>query len=607
MERVTTTIPEVSRLAAGVRPGVKGASSLRRPILFALACVAPVVAAIWLVPGFHTQDGPAHLYNSEILLDLVRRGEESKFAETFEARWQPTPNWAGHLLPMALMLGVEPAVAGRLMATITLVGVLAATLWLRRRVAGPRHFMTAALAASIISINFLWLLGFWGFLLGTALCFVTWGVAWNPHAAERGRWGWRFALPISGLLLLGYFCHPVSLAVCVFGLILIAAFQADEGRSERLGWTFASCVPLIPLFIWYLLVMRHAGGFRPIYENLKHVTSPASWASQLGWVEPISLSSKVALPFTRSRSAAFFLLSPLLGIGIGLYLTCLSRWFGAKKMSPLSLRMMGKSVPEQRAKNYQWLWWTLASLLLFGGLVVPDTVGEAHGNYLPQRVVLIGLLVCVVAFDASRATHAARRCAWASNVALGLALVVQVAFVWDYAIHSSRVVGGMLTEASPHVGRDQKIAGLMIDLRGPFRANPLMHADALFGLGSGNVVWSNYELSHYYFPLRVKQGVSHPSSAAFENVAKWDGKADVSNRLKEWTSLLGAHHQHIDRLVIRGFDESLDTATRIWFDVDHENELSRVRVWKRREGNDGPLNASPQAESGGIPTLVGRE
>jgi cobalt-zinc-cadmium efflux system protein len=42
------------------------------------------------------------------------------------------------------------------------------------------------------------------------------------------------------------------------------------------------------------------------------------------------------------------------------------------------------------------------------------------------------------------------------------------------------------------------------DLRGRFRANPLVHLDCWLGVDTQNVVWSNYEAAYYYFPVRLK-------------------------------------------------------------------------------------------------------
>src|SRR5262245_36768533 len=78
----------------GRHPRIQGAAVL-------VIALLPAVAAIWSVGWFVTQDSPAHVYNAEILarsFDL-----DSPFATTFSIRWQPIPNWVGHILLAGLV------------------------------------------------------------------------------------------------------------------------------------------------------------------------------------------------------------------------------------------------------------------------------------------------------------------------------------------------------------------------------------------------------------------------------------------------------------------------------------------------------------------------
>src|SRR3954471_24722592 len=80
----------------------------------------PVLLAIWIVPGFTTQDGPAHVYNAWILADSF--SSHSSYDPYFEVRWQPLPNWAGHLALAALFQVVSPRAADRILMSLTLAG-----------------------------------------------------------------------------------------------------------------------------------------------------------------------------------------------------------------------------------------------------------------------------------------------------------------------------------------------------------------------------------------------------------------------------------------------------------------------------------------------------
>ena len=173
-----------------------------------MLALVPALAAIWLVPGFVTQDGPAHVYNAQILAWSFDPG--SPFRDIYTIRWQPIPNWVGHLA-LAGLVAVLPAwTADRILISVTLARVrVGRSSGYAGRVAGGRHLTAAALLAALLAMNITWLLGFTGFLLGACLFPITLGYWW-PHRDDlrAGRIAvmWR-------LLVLGYFCHLVSLGL----------------------------------------------------------------------------------------------------------------------------------------------------------------------------------------------------------------------------------------------------------------------------------------------------------------------------------------------------------------------------------------------------------
>jgi hypothetical protein len=229
----------------------------------------------------------------------------------------------------------------------------------------------------------------------------------------------------------------------------------------------------------------------------------------------------------------------------------------------------------------------LAGLLLLGGLIGPDTLGEGHGNYLAQRVLLMGLAALVPVLEFGRTRIA--------TALLAVAVALQSAFVWDYARRSDRLVADLL-RAGPHLRPADRVGSLLLRLRQRYRANPLLHADDLLGVGTDRVLWSNYETAHYYFPVQVRPEVPHPPPLAFEQASIHDDPAAAAARAAEWLALLEAHHAQIDALVIQGEDPSgrLDAITARWFEpIAREGA---VRVWRRRAAGtlpsevDGPVH-----------------
>ena len=161
---------------------------------------------------------------------------------------------------------------------------------------------------------------------------------------------------------------------------------------------------------------------------------------------------------------------------------------------------------------------------------------------------------------------------------LAVALGLQSATVWDYARASERTAGRLL-KAGPAVGNGRRVASLLIDARTPFRANPLLHADCALGVGTGNVIWGDYETRFYYFPVHVVDGLDHPDPAELEWIALHHAPEDAPARLRRWERLLERHRRSIDEVVVWGHDPRLDAVTARWYAPVYED--GPVRVLRR--------------------------
>jgi hypothetical protein len=93
----------------------------------------------------------------------------------------------------------------------------------------------------------------------------------------------------------------------------------------------------------------------------------------------------------------------------------------------------------------------------------------------------------------------------------------------------------------------------------------LLHADCLLGLGTGNIIWSNYETRHYYFPVQFHAGLDRPDAGELEAIALQDDPADASARADHWEQLLSNDHAAIDVLVVWGNEPRLDAISARWF------------------------------------------
>jgi hypothetical protein len=533
-----------------------------------LAALTPALAALAAVPWFVTQDGPAHLYNAEILARSLSANAErrSALSSAYQVRWEPLPNWAGHIVLLGLHAVAPPRWANLAINALTLVAFSGSVLWLRWRVAGTRGLPIAALLAALLGMNVAWLFGFTGFLLGAALFPLTLGVWW---AGRKGLGIGRVGA-LAGLLVLGYFGHLVSLALTVIGLAVLATLtpvsdhhagarrEVRRAWAVRLAWTAAAGLPLVPLGLIYLRLSRRGGGMRPEWGHLANPASLGAWAAQLGWADPISLASRKVLPFHAGPARGAVLLAPAIWLLLALGLA-----------SAATLRTRDRDRDEGARHRHGWS--LLGALLILGGLAAPDTLGASHGHYLPQRIVLLGLAALLPVLELDFRRWLVRSCA----LALLVALAVQSAFIWDYALDSGRNAG-TFWRARGAVGTGRRVATRLTALRGRFRANALLHADCLLGLGTDNVIWSNYETRFYYFPVQFHPGLDRPNALELEEIALQDDPRDADVRYRRWEQLLQRHHAAIDVLVVWATDPRLDAIDARWFEPVAEDGPLRV-------------------------------
>jgi hypothetical protein len=543
--------------------------------------LTPALSAVWTVPGFVTQDGSAHVYNARILASSWDPG--SPFRDVYTIQWRPIPNWGGHLALASLVALFPARSADRIMISLTLVGFAAAILWLRVRVAGTRHLPVAAVLAALLAMNITWLFGFTSFLLGACLFAITLG-CWWPHR-DRASLG-RIA-GLSALLVLGYFCHLVSLGLTLVGLIVLAVASPpaeclvpSRGRFRwtRLGALAASFLPLIPLGLCYLGLARRGGPMNPRWENLADPLALASWKAQLAWADPLTLATKESLPFTDRVSRAFLVFSPAVWMGAALAawgLAAASAWFKGGMLGPRGPAQGSDSSAEAApATTDRRGWLILAALLIVGGVAGPDTLGPDHGAYLPQRVVLCGLVALAAVIDVDLRRWSGRA------AALGLvgAVILQSAILWDYALYCDRTAGQII-RARDAVGCHCRLVAMPATIRSRFRANPLLHAGNWLGVDSGNIVWNNYETRYYYFPVQFRPEIDRPHPDELERLALQDDPRQAIDRGRDWERILARHGDAIDMLVIYKSDPHLDATTARWFSLVERR--GDVRVFAR--------------------------
>jgi len=510
--------------------------------------LAPALLAIASTPGFTTQDGPAHVYSARVLNASL--SGHSPFASTFRVDWEPLPNWVGHLVTMLAVAALPAEVANRVVSALTLVAFASSIVILRWVVAGSRGIETSAVLAAVLDLNVTWLLGFTSFLLGATVGAFTLATWWSG----RDRFGPARSLLLAVLLVVNYFCHPISLGLTLAALAILAAVTPGTGRLVRSGWMVLSGIPLVPLTLAYRSLTRSGGGLEPVWKHWS--PSFQGFVSQIGWVDPLSLAAKSVSPFDAGPAMIpAVLLAPAVWAVVALGVLFASSW------------------PRRGTDRRGWL--IIAVGLVVVGMVSPDTLGVKHGHFLPQRIVLLGLVAIVPWLDLGMDRLAAK----GALAALLVALAVQTAFIWEYAQSCHDRVSPFLRIAA-RFEAGTRSGTLLNAIRGRFRANPLLHADGLIAASSDALFWTNYETAQYYFPVKVRADVDHPVATSFEQVAILDEPGDLDRRIRLWRDLIRDHGAQIDKIVEWQSDTILDAVIDRGYQVT-DREGPFLRVWSR--------------------------
>jgi hypothetical protein len=509
-----------------------------------------------------TQDGSIYLYNSHIILQSLK--PNNPFRDHYAVRYLPLPYWGVYIFLAFLMAIFPERIADHLVVSITSVGLFVCILWLRRKVNGWDGMTLVVPLALILSINTLWLIGLYNFLFGAGCYLVTLGFWWSRKDDLTP----SHVILLAGLLIFGYLCHPVSVSVTALALVILSIATPGRWRRRAL-WTLVSILPLVPLFYFYRTLMRAAAQAHPRWTDLDNMLSLRQW---LGYVRGANIflitDDEPDLLFSHTISGLSHLPAATTWIILGVALFLISALIGVRSAS-------------QRAGNPRRGWILLCVLLLLLGLFGPDDLGDAHGGFLRERVLLLGVATMIPILPVRLTGGLSRRLFAAGGfAALLMGCCLQVAAVWNYAQVSNRLAAELMA-AKPYIGVSQRVAALIDQPEDNYRAKPLLHLADLFGIDTGNVIWNNYGPGLYYFPTKFRDA---RNTELFHGPVfpEFTDSANAQKDLDDWSKLISEIQSRTDVLVVWGGGPDLDDTYSEWFEDEPVFENDDVRVFKHR-------------------------
>lgn len=184
-------------------------SLVRREKYFFLTAVVFNLTLIFSGKFFPTMDGPAHLYNSQIINSLI--SNEGIMDQFFQFNNDLVPNWSGHFLLAFFNFSFPAFIAEKILLSIYLIGLPYAFRILIKTVS-PDNYLFSYLIFPF-TYSFVFILGFYNFSLAIVLMLfsITFWIKNDPqiHTIKN-------RLILFSLLTATYFSHLV-----VFGLTIL--------------------------------------------------------------------------------------------------------------------------------------------------------------------------------------------------------------------------------------------------------------------------------------------------------------------------------------------------------------------------------------------------
>jgi hypothetical protein len=411
---------------------------------------------IWIFTPFSTVDGPAHLHNARILLELWQGNAD--MAEYYSINPVMQPNMLAHILLAAIMaVGIPALLAEKLL--LSLIVALMPLAFRRFVKAYTNNSGEMVLLVFPFVYGFLFFMGFYNFLLGIVL----------------GLFGLSLWIK-----LIGKSSHPLT-----------PAFIVVTGLMTLLAHLYA--------FAWYAVFSGFVLFSRIPLSKSIGTSANAIWTMVMIWVLPL-LPALYAVSFGEFSGGESYRLS------------FVSLWRIIYEVQP------AKGLDYGKASIYtQWLFWLLAFRLLLavyrafkgdrssGGkgvlagfllltialFVLPD--GNALAGVVSQRTGLMWFLALLLMLAGFRTQIWMR---WLSRT---VAVVVSVSLLLLYAqeLNKNQPVARSVALAARNVP-----AGAVVYVENASENMLHTHVSSYLGITKGVVISENYQAALPYFPIR---------------------------------------------------------------------------------------------------------
>lgn len=432
--------------------------------LFILIHLLPV----FLIQLFPTVDGPAHLYNARVIVELLTN-DTSPLKDYYIFNSSIVPNWTGHFFLSLLLLFFSGAVAEKIFLAAFIVFMPLSFRYIFKVTNAKEVYLSYFVFPFIYS--FLFFYGFYNFLVG--LVFLFFAIAlWLKYSRK----GWTYArvLGLSALAVILYFSHLFVLLVFLLftGIYVIVSWRylsknkvATSSKEKSPGSLLLPLLMLLPACIL-------------VAVNL--ISSP------------IMLKGEQESYTFAEIMKMLYQIQPAKGINYGKE-DIFTKWvfFVFVLLCLYQLFVFIKFPKNKSVKKETWLWGILTALILLLLFILPAHTGSI--GFITSRLLLMFFLFFVLYLSTLKTPL------WLSLVAFIVVSYVNISLLRVYVKSTQEVHATVQSVIKASEKMKPHTTVLSVNDNEYWL---LAHFSNYLGIDKPLVILNNYEADLNYFPLR---------------------------------------------------------------------------------------------------------
>ena len=508
----------------------------RFEILFGILILIYLVP-IWRFTYFPSQDGPSHIYNTQVLKDFSN--PEYEFGKYYKLNLKPFPNWTCYVLMMAFQFIASPIISDKIFLSINII-MMATSIYYLLGVIGHKRRLFSLLGFMYV-YNFLFLMGFYNFSIAVPFFIFSIGYFWKHKESIN----WKSGLVLGLLLIATFFSHPVPYMLAVLAIFAISVIYFKK-RLQGIALNTACLIPSLILAVNYIISSGMLTSKRP----------PSSyWNMPRLLADLLSVKSLVSFNVIEQTKISYVLSA---FIGLLLIVTIIRK---------LSFKN-GNLIVKLEDKDYM----LVAFIITFGLYIyLPDGI-DNQGGFVNSRLNLFSSLLLIPLLS-ENIGRIMRRIVLVLMVLLVLGNLV---YIYDYF----DVLNYELEEYTAGVGTIGKnvvMMPLIFDKGGNSQVvQTFTHAPNYYCLDNGNINLGNYEADQHYFPINFQTSFERPTISQVHYAPNEIDFAKLST--------------YVNYIVAFGYDKNILDKVSKYYDLQLRKD--RLRIFKKKGGNN---NSNAQA------------